>query len=79
MKINTRDFGETEIDESTIISIPRGIIGFEETTRRTHLFYDEVVQMAYDTGVVGGQHAVVRRIAQRGGDEVERGHGEDWA
>ena len=37
MKINTRDFGETEIDESTIISIPRGIIGFEETTRYTLL------------------------------------------
>ena len=35
MKINTRDFGETEIDESTIISIPNGIIGFEDTTKYT--------------------------------------------
>lgn len=37
MKINTRDFGETEIDESTILSIPNGIIGFEDTTKYTLL------------------------------------------
>ncbi len=36
-KITTRDFGETEIDESTIISMPAGIIGFEDTKRYTLL------------------------------------------
>lgn len=35
MKINTRDFGETEIDESTILSVPNGIIGFEDTKKYT--------------------------------------------
>lgn len=35
MKINTRDFGELEIDESTIIDIPNGILGFEKHTRYT--------------------------------------------
>ena len=33
MKIETRDFGEIEIDESTIINIPEGIIGFESVKR----------------------------------------------
>jgi len=33
MKIVTRDFGEIEIDEKTIISIPNGILGFEGTRR----------------------------------------------
>ncbi len=33
MKIVTRDFGEIEIDENTIISIPNGILGFESTRR----------------------------------------------
>ena len=37
MKIVTRDFGEVEIDESTIITIPKGIIGFEGTKRYTLL------------------------------------------
>lgn len=37
MKITTRDFGEVEIDESTIISIPGGILGFENYTRYTLL------------------------------------------
>ena len=37
MKIVTRDFGEVEIDESTIITIPNGIIGFEDTKRYTLL------------------------------------------
>lgn len=37
MKINTRDFGETEIDDSTIINIPNGIIGFEDTKKYTLL------------------------------------------
>lgn len=31
MKIITRDFGEVEINESTIIAMPEGIIGFEQT------------------------------------------------
>lgn len=35
MKIKTRDFGEMEIDESTIITIPEGIIGFENVKRYT--------------------------------------------
>lgn len=35
LKITTRDFGETEIDESTIITMPNGIIGFESTKRYT--------------------------------------------
>ncbi len=35
MKIATRDFGELEIDESTIIDIPNGILGFEDTKRYT--------------------------------------------
>ena len=33
MKIITRDFGELEIDEKTIITFPEGIIGFEQTKR----------------------------------------------
>ena len=37
MKIITRDFGEVEIDESTIINIPGGIIGFEKYTKYTLL------------------------------------------
>ena len=37
MKIVTRDFGEVEIDESTIITVPDGIIGFEGTKRYTLL------------------------------------------
>lgn len=37
IKINTRDFGETEINENTIISMPGGIIGFEDTKRYTLL------------------------------------------
>ena len=37
MKIETRDFGEVEIDESTIITVPDGIIGFEDTKRYTLL------------------------------------------
>ena len=35
MKILTRDFGEMEIDDSTIITFPEGIIGFESTKRYT--------------------------------------------
>ena len=35
MKIKTRDFGELEIDENTIISVPGGIIGFEDTKKYT--------------------------------------------
>ncbi len=37
MKILTRDFGEIEIDDSTIITFPEGIIGFESTKRYTLL------------------------------------------
>jgi len=33
MKINTRPFGEVEINEADIIEIKDGIIGFEESTR----------------------------------------------
>ena len=33
MNIVTRDFGEIEIDESTILTMPEGIIGFEDTKR----------------------------------------------
>lgn len=37
MKITTRDFGEVDINENTIITIPNGIIGFEEAKRYTLL------------------------------------------
>lgn len=37
MKIETRDFGEVEIDDSTIITMTGGIIGFENTKRYTLL------------------------------------------
>ncbi len=37
MKIETRDFGEVEIDENSIINIPNGIIGFEDVKRYTLL------------------------------------------
>ncbi len=37
VKIITRDFGEMEIDDSTIISMPQGIMGFEQTKRYTLL------------------------------------------
>jgi len=35
MKIETRDFGTMEIAENTIIDLPNGIIGFENTHRYT--------------------------------------------
>lgn len=35
MKITTRDFGEIEINDNTIISMPNGILGFEDTKRYT--------------------------------------------
>lgn len=35
MKIETRDFGEVEIDDSTVITMPKGIIGFEDFQRYT--------------------------------------------
>lgn len=35
MKITTRDFGEIEIDDNTIINMPNGILGFEDTKRYT--------------------------------------------
>ncbi|MBD5129023.1 MAG: flagellar assembly protein FliW [Ruminococcaceae bacterium] len=38
MKIKTRDFGEIEINESTIINIPDGIIGFENVKRYTLIY-----------------------------------------
>lgn len=37
MKIATRDFGEVDINENTIITVPDGIIGFENTKRYTLL------------------------------------------
>lgn len=37
MKINTRDFGEVEINDDTIINIPNGILGFEDAKRYTLL------------------------------------------
>ncbi|MDR0804723.1 MAG: flagellar assembly protein FliW [Oscillospiraceae bacterium] len=37
LKINTRDFGETEVDENEIISTPGGIPGFDEAKRFTLL------------------------------------------
>lgn len=37
MKIVTRDFGEVDINENTIITVPNGIIGFEGTKRYTLL------------------------------------------
>lgn len=37
MKITTRDFGEVEINDSTVISIPGGILGFEQFTKYTLL------------------------------------------
>jgi len=37
MNIKTRDFGEVQIDESTILNFPAGIIGFEDTKRYTLL------------------------------------------
>ena len=37
MKITTRDFGEVDIDEKTIITVPNGIIGFEDVKRYTLL------------------------------------------
>ena len=37
MKISTRDFGEVEINDNTIINIPNGILGFEKYTKYTLL------------------------------------------
>lgn len=37
MKIVTRDFGEVDINENTVITVPNGIIGFENTKRYTLL------------------------------------------
>ncbi len=33
MKINTAYFGSQEIDQASIITFPRGLVGFEEATR----------------------------------------------
>ena len=33
MKVNTTRFGTLEIDESTLLTMPRGPLGFEEQTR----------------------------------------------
>lgn len=38
MKIDTRDFGEVEIDENEIITFKQPIFGFEENTRYVFLF-----------------------------------------
>ena len=35
MKLNTRIFGEVEIEDSKIISFPNGIIGFPDLKRFT--------------------------------------------
>lgn len=35
MKIDTRDFGTIEIDDKTVIGMPDGIIGFENTKKYT--------------------------------------------
>ncbi len=35
MKIETRDFGTMEIAEDTVITLPSGILGFEDTHRYT--------------------------------------------
>lgn len=35
MKIETRDFGTIDIADNTIITLPNGIIGFEDTHRYT--------------------------------------------
>lgn len=35
MKINTRDFGEMQIDDNTILEFVSGIIGFEDTKKYT--------------------------------------------
>lgn len=40
MKVNTRIFGEIDIEEDKIITFPNGIIGFPELTRFT-LIHDE--------------------------------------
>ena len=40
MKLNTRIFGEVEIEDSKIISFPNGIIGFPDLKRFT-LMHDE--------------------------------------
>lgn len=42
MKINTRDFGEVEIDENDIITFVQPIYGFEDLTRYVFLIYEEV-------------------------------------
>ncbi|MFH2093684.1 MAG: flagellar assembly protein FliW [Pseudomonadota bacterium] len=43
MKINTRQFGEIEIDEEKIINIPLGIPGFRENKRYVLLQREETV------------------------------------
>lgn len=41
MKINSRIFGEVEIDEEKIITIPNGIMGFDEYTKYAIAFDSE--------------------------------------
>lgn len=43
MKINTRQFGEIEIDEERIINIPLGIPGFRENKRYVLLQKEETI------------------------------------
>jgi len=38
MKINTRNFGEIEIDENKVLDFPVGIIGFEDLKKFTIIF-----------------------------------------
>lgn len=41
MKTNTRFFGEVEIDDNKIITLPQGIIGFPELTKFAMIFNNE--------------------------------------
>ncbi len=41
MKINTKHFGEVEIDEERIVVFEQGIFGFEESKRFVMLYEDE--------------------------------------
>ena len=52
MKIKTRDFGEVEIEESTVITVPNGIIGFEDVKRYTLLspLGDDISDVASGSG-----------------------------
>ena len=62
-----------EFVEGERIYIDRSVCRFQETTGRTDILYNEMVQAADDRPVVFGQYAAVLGFAQRYRNKIESG------